>query len=422
LSAEGEPSSAAGGLRRGVAGLGITAFALVGSGLLVNVLLVVVARSVSASQYALFSAYWSIALVAGFGVFLPVEQWLAARPAGLRAVAADTASLAPLVVRMVAVESVVLAVAGWALFRSLGGGASIVLALIAICVVSGAQFMARGALIGGQRMDVYAAVLVVDVLVRVGVAVVLSAVGVATAAPYAWAVVVGIALAHLPVLVVLLSRRDWGGPPGPSATRPVLLLLVGSLGAQVLFNGPAVLATAVAQPSDLADVGAFQAAFQLVRIPLFLAIPMQATLVPVMSRVLHGLDAHGRHVLIGRYAAGVSALVALGAVTGWVLGPWLVQLVFGSKYDVSSPLVAVLAAGAAAYLGLLVLTQVFVADGLHQDVGTSWGAGLLVAGVWFAVAHGDTADAGIAFAFGSAAGLAWALLVLNRSSRRQLGR
>ena len=50
-------------------GLGI-----VGSGLLVYAYLAIIARSVSAAEYAYFGAFWSLALVAGFGVFLLIEQ------------------------------------------------------------------------------------------------------------------------------------------------------------------------------------------------------------------------------------------------------------------------------------------------------------------------------------------------------------
>jgi O-antigen/teichoic acid export membrane protein len=408
-------------LRSGGAGLGVTAFALIGSGLLVNLLLAIVARNVSASEYALFSAFWSIALVAGFGVFLPIEQWLAARPASFAQAAAEAASVVPLALRLAAVEAVVMAVAAWALFRAMGGQTSIVVALVALCLVSAAQFLARGALIAAQRMDVYAAVLVVDVCIRIALAMVFAAYGSRSAAPYAWAVVVGIALAHLPVLCVIYLRRGPRRPRGVSPTRPILLLLVGALGAQALFNGPAVVLTAVAPRGDLAEVGAFQAAFQLVRIPLFLAIPMQATLVPVMVRVLRGLDERTGRRLIGQYAVGVVGSIPLGAAVGWWLGPWLVHAVFGDKYDVSSQLVALLAVGAVAYLALLVLTQVFVADGLHELVGTSWGLGLVVASAWLVVAHAQARDAGAAFVAGSAVALAWALRALSRSSRAQVG-
>ena len=68
-----------------------------GSGLLVNAYLAIIARTVSAAEYAYFGAFWSLALVAGFGMFLPIEQETARlmqvpdRPRGLLRAALLTA-------------------------------------------------------------------------------------------------------------------------------------------------------------------------------------------------------------------------------------------------------------------------------------------------------------------------------------------
>ena len=413
------PLYAGGRGRQGPAGLGMTALALVCSGVLVNVLLAIVARSVSPAEYAVFSLFWSVALIAGFGVFLPVEQWLAERSPSPQGIAAHAARVARLVIVMVVIEALVVLLALGGLFWSLGGRLAMLGALVALCVVSGAQFLARGAMIGGRRLDLFAGVLVLDALIRVGVALVLSARGEDSATPYAWAVVAAIGLAHIPVLVVIFRRADRGkASPSESPIRPVLLLLVGAVGAQILFNGPAVAVTAVASTPDLPEVATFQAAFQLVRIPLFLAIPMQATLIPVMTRVLERGERGERTSLILRFAGGVLLLVGLGAGTGWLLGPWLVHLIFGAQYDAGRVIVAVLAAGVAAYLGLLVLTQAFVAEGRHHTVGASWGFGVLVAVAVFWSVPDGVAAASLSFASGCAAGLACGLLAALRTSSR----
>ena len=268
--------------------VGVPAAGIVGSGLLVIVFLAVVARSVSASQYALFGAFWAVALIAGFGVFLPIEQWLAGRGEASPSLADDTHVAARLVTLMVLVEVLVLLTVCGPLLWALGGRLGMLSALVGLCVVSGAQFLARGALIARRRMNMFAAVLVIDVLIRLVFALALSVGGQDTATTYAWAVVAGIGLAHVPVLLVMLPRRHASPVSAAKAVRPVLLLLVGSLGAQVLFNWPAVILAAVAPKDELPEVGTFQAALQLVRVPLFLAVPVQAALVPVLSRVLRG--------------------------------------------------------------------------------------------------------------------------------------
>lgn len=403
-----------------IGGLGSTIVALVGSGVLVNVLLALVARSVSTAEYALFSAFWSIGLIAGFGVFLPVEQWLAGRLPASPGPNSDVRAAGRLVAWLVLAEVVVLVPVGAVVFSSLDGGTATWVALAALCAVSGVQFLVRGWLIGTGRMHLYAVVLLADVGTRVLVVLALSLGSVATAAPYAWAVVAGLAVAHLPVAVFVLAgavRR--GGPPAgesPRLARPVALLLLGSFGAQVLFNGPTIALSAAASTSQLSEVGVFQAAFQLVRIPLFLAVPMQAALVPLMGRALHDAGPRARVRLLGQFAVGAVVLIGAGALTGWGIGPWLVRLVFGAQYDASSTTVAVLAAGSGAYLGLLVLTQGLVADRRFGLVGASWGVGVLVSCVVFVTLPDALTAATVAFAAGCAAGLITALVAAARAN------
>lgn len=400
--------------------LGLSVVALVGSGLLVNVLLAVVARSVTEPEYALFSAFWAVALIAGFGIFLPVEQWLAQRPAGDPALADDVRRVGRLTVALVAGSAVVIVGVGAALMSSLGAGPGMLTALIALCAVSGVQFLTRGVLISRGRLDLFAVVLLADVVVRVGIALALSQQGVDHATPYAWAVVVGIGIVHLPVLA--LSRYGVRGPgDGREVVRPVLLLLIGSFGGQVLFNAPAVAASIAASETELGGVATFQAAFQLARIPLFLAVPLQAALIPLMARILLDRGSGERAALLVRYTAGTGATIAAGVAIGWFLGPWLVQLIFGARYDAAPWLVAVLAAGSGAYLALLVLSQVFVADGRHGTVGASWACGAVVAAVVFATVPATVTASAWSFTLGSLAGLGWALAAAWRADAPGLG-
>ena len=80
-------------------------------------------------------------------------------------------------------------------------------------------------------------------------------------------------------------------------------------------------------------------------------------------------------------------------------------------------MMAVLAAGSAAYLALVVLTQALVADRHHGVVGAAWGCGVLTAvGVFMAV-PGDIAAACWSFAAGCVAALLWAVVASMRLSR-----
>ncbi|OLT12551.1 hypothetical protein BJF78_24160 [Pseudonocardia sp. CNS-139] len=78
--------------------LGLVGLGIVASGLLINVYLAIIARNLTAAEYAYFGAFWSLAQVAGFGMFLAVEQETArllqtpGRPLGVLKAALVTAA------------------------------------------------------------------------------------------------------------------------------------------------------------------------------------------------------------------------------------------------------------------------------------------------------------------------------------------
>ena len=57
----------------------LVAGGLIATGLLVNGYLAVTAHALSPGDYLYFGSYWSLALVIGLGVYLPIEQELAHR-------------------------------------------------------------------------------------------------------------------------------------------------------------------------------------------------------------------------------------------------------------------------------------------------------------------------------------------------------
>jgi O-antigen/teichoic acid export membrane protein len=405
--------------------------AIVGSGLLVNAYLAIIARSVSAAEYAYFGAFWSLALVAGFGVFLPIEQETARlmqvpdRPRGLlRAALLTAASLAAVQVVLVA------AAAPW-LARAFGGHGVTVVAFAVLCLVSAGQFVVRGALIGMDRMGRYAQIMLADTVLRVLFA---GAVALLAADPgspaFAWTLVAAIGLAHAPQLFLLATRRTrLGQVPAlgthtvtvPEVRRAVAPLLLGSLCAQLLLNGPPVLIPALAQNElEVTRAGQFLAAFTLARVPLFLVVPLQTALLPMLTALLHSGDrAALRRILLG-LAAGLAALGAAALATGYLVGPLLVGLIFGDEYVLGGRDVALLAVGVAGYIGLVLVTQVLVAAVRHRLVAVSWLAGVVVAALVLATVPDLLLGAELAFLTGSVAGwLVGTLLVLTTGRRER---
>lgn len=411
----------------GLVGLGIVA-----AGLLVNAYLAIVARNVSAAEYAYFGAFWALAQVAGFGMFLSVEQETArllqtpGRPPGVLRAALLTAAT------MAVGQLAVVTLAFPLLWEAFGAHSLAVVAFGVLCVVSSGQFVVRGALIGMDRLGRHALIMVVDAALRVVLASLVAGLFADPgSAEFAWTLTAAIAASHAPQLVSLLRRRTRAATEpdsrvprlGPrvvwSAVAPLLL---GSLCAQLLLNGPPVLIPLLAESTaDITRAGQFLAAFTLARVPLFLVIPLQTALLPMLTAVLHAGNRRTLVSVMARLSLGLLGLAVAALVLGFLAGPLLVELIFGAQYVLPGGDVALLAVGVAAYIGLVLVTQVLVASAWHRTVAWSWLSGLVVAAVVLVLVPDLLLAAELAFLLGSAAGwLTGTALVLTRRREREL--
>jgi O-antigen/teichoic acid export membrane protein len=412
--------------------LGLVGIGIVASGLLINVYLAIVARSLPAAEYAYFGAFWSLAQVAGFGMFLSIEQETArmlqtpGRPLGVLKATLLTAAA------MAVGQLAVVALAWPLLQRTFGGHAIVVVAFGVLCLVSAGQFVVRGALIGMNRMGRHAFIMLVDSLLRVLLAALVAGlVADPGSAGFAWTLTAAIALSHAPQLLSLLRRRTRASTePDPTAGwqtpravwSAVAPLLLGSICAQLLLNGIPVLAPVLARtPAEATAAGQLLAAFTLSRIPLFLVVPLQSALLPMLTGALHGGDRAKLVRLMRLMALGLLVLGAAAVGVGWLAGPWLVGLIFGPDYVLGGMHVALLALGVAAYIVLVLVTQVLVASMRHRLVAWSWLSGLAVAALVLAVVPDLLLRAELAFLLGSVTGwLVGTALVLSERRERVL--
>jgi O-antigen/teichoic acid export membrane protein len=141
----------------------------------------------------------------------------------------------------------------------------------------------------------------------------------------------------------------------------------------------------------------------------------------MFTSILHSGDRAALHRLVRRLSLGLLVLAAAAFGMGYLLGPWLVQLIFGAAYVLPGSHIALLAVGVATYIGLVLVTQVLVASVRHKLVAWSWVSGLLVAGVVLAVVPDLLLRAELAFLLGSLVGwLVATALVLSGRREREL--
>ncbi|MET0734700.1 MAG: hypothetical protein ABWY55_03520 [Microbacterium sp.] len=392
------------------------------AGLLTYVLLAIVSWTVDASEFDDFSVFWSIALILGFGFFLPIEQEAARLGRDAR-----VADQVPRATVRVAVETTIAVTLLVCLSIPLLTGAlhlspGLVACCVGVVLASAVQFSARGAMLASSRSTAFSNTLILDTVLRVAllgvVAVGVVVAGLAPAAVwYAVALIVAIIASHAWALVT----TTWGPKPSPAvvtAFRRAALVLIGmSLCAQIMINvGPLVI-QALEPDSGLA--GAFQASSTLARIPLALITPVQAMLVVPLAALALGGDIRGLQRTMRRVSLAAVALAVLGGVVGFFLGPWIVELVFGPGRALDHIDLALLVSGVILNVALIIFTQALIAMGRHRSTLVAWALALAVMAVCFFLVLpglGVVLAVELGFGIGSLAGAAIAFGFLDRAA------
>lgn len=391
------------------------------AGGLTYVILALVSRTVDDHAFDQFSVFWSLALIIGFGFFLPVEQEAARlggaeseRGAVLGAMMTTSAAIAAVVgIALLAAQPLLIGI------LDLTPGLALCCALVVIA--SAVQFSARGSLLSARRSRAFSNTLILDTVLRV---VLLGGVAIAVllAAPdgastfYALAMLAAIVLAH----VWAVPWRRWASDPLTRRrfTSAALVLVGMNLLAQLLVNaGPVVIQAFVA---DTGTAGAFQASSTVARIPLAIITPIQAMLVGPLAALAAAHDRRALGRVVTRVALAAGGLAVLGALAGWLAGPWVVELVFGAGRALTGPDMALLIAGVLVHVGLIIFTQAIIATGHHRRALVVWGTALVVAVGLFSLTVGSAGAVlavELGFGVGSLAGAGLALGFLLRLAR-----
>jgi O-antigen/teichoic acid export membrane protein len=371
-----------------------------------------------ADAAALASLYLMVNII-GPGVFSALEQETsrsvsseAAAGRGIAGVARHAWLLAAGL--LAAVLVVLLAVSPILTDQAFAGQWGLFLAVLLSVVTSAAVYVVRGLLGGTQRFTGYSATLAAEGIARILPCIVLAALGMPDTTWYALIFAAGSALGAAAGFFSL--RRGTGQPVEPAdataeasvepasakrMARALSLLVGGTLLMLIVMNVAPVVVTA-RLTEDAATAAAFASAFVLARIPLFLFAPVQAMLLPSLTRAA---AAHDFAVVRARLRVILMAVLAiglLGVLASFTVGPWAVQVLFGAEVRLPTTVVGLLGVSTVGLMTALVLQPGLIALGAHKQVTYGWLSGTVVLFALLAL-PGDPIHAGVIAQLASAA-------------------
>jgi O-antigen/teichoic acid export membrane protein len=344
-------------------------------------------RSLAPAVYSTVSAFYALLFAFGNGIMQPLEQEVARACSARRAGGIGSG---PVIKRAgfigllfwLVVSAGILALHG-SFDRYFHHDSWLTVALVVGLGGFAVGHLTRGTLSSHRRFTRYGLFFSVDGVARVVLAAALAVIGVKVAGPW------GAVMAVTPFIGVLAALWGQHGlvEPGPDApwaelTQNLGWLLLGTVSISLIVQGGTIAVNHLATASQEAAAGQFLNGLQTARIPLFLFQAILASLLPKLSRQAETgeLDAFisGLRRLVG-------AILGLGVVAvaaAALLGPFVINLVFGHHTELTRWDLAVLALAYILIMAAICLDQGLVALHAHSRMAIGWfGAVLVFAGV-----------------------------------------
>ncbi len=375
------------------------------SAMAVYVFEVFAGRTLGADGFAPVGVIWTVGFL-GFTVLLiPVEQLITRQ---LVLADGDHRHLGS-TLRAVALVGVGV-VAGTIVFvaltvdRFFGGVTAFVLVAGILAVDRTVVAVVRGFLAGRRRFHAYAAAIALE-----AVALVALGAGAALVAPTAVGFAVAMAMAPLASLATMPFRRadrstDAAGILQVGAAGFLGWFVVANAGSQfVLAGGPIVVGLL---GGGAAAISVYFITFTLFRGPMTSSYNLLARVLPDFTELVRsGADARlDRWAVLLGAGGGVLGIVFAGSAA--MLGPWVVEVLYGAEFAPTRLVAALGAAGVGAGLAGLFTTQIFVARGTTRRLALAWGLALAAAGVALAVVGAEPiVRVAVAFAVGEGTAL-----------------
>jgi O-antigen/teichoic acid export membrane protein len=343
-------------------------------------------HTLSAADAAVLSSLYLLVNSIGPGLFNAMEQETSRATSAQLATGGDPRVVARRVgtvtLGLLGLVLLVLAVAAPLLIHAvLAGQWMLYLAVLVSVVTSAAVYLVRGLLGGMQRFGGYSATLLVEGAMRLLPCLAFAASGSPDSVVYALVFTVGSgfgALAGLPWLRRLpASTQAVSGPPVRALARATLLL-AGSTLLTLLVTNIAPIVVTSRFSTDPATAAAFAATFVLVRLPVLVFAPVQAMLLPALTKAATNGDFALMRSRLRLAMFAVAGIGALGVLLAFTLGPWAVGFLFGAHVRPSALVVGLLAVSTVGVLIAQVVQPGLVALGRHRFATGSWLVGSVV--------------------------------------------
>ncbi|WP_407335610.1 polysaccharide biosynthesis protein [Dietzia kunjamensis] len=373
--------SAAGGMRA----LTLATLFAAASGYLV---MLVAGRALGPADYPLFATYWGAFFALGGvanGLMQEVTRAVrSARGGGTGTVGArpprSAVRLLPagLTLGLVLAAAVAVSAPAWpALGLPTFSGVGVAVMAFGILGFT-LQAATAGALSGTERWGLYAVLLTVDAAVRLAVAGVAWWLGdtglgfaVATVAgAVTWALLIALSPATRDALASAVDadrRRFW---------RNTGAAMLASAGTSALVTGFPLFVTATVRADDPAPlVGAVILAITLTRAPLLVPLTsfQSAIIVYFVQR-----RARGPRSLAAPLGL-VTAVGIVGAGAAWLVGPWLIRVLFGGDFELPGAVLAALTAASVGTAALMVTGNAALAFDRHLLYNAGWWVAVVAA-------------------------------------------
>jgi len=341
-------------------------------------------RNLNKLDYGALNTLWVVVFVLAPGIFLPLEQEVGRAMSARRVhkvggapIVKRAGTLGGVFALLIATAVVFVAFTTSFVDKLFAGHVGLVICLLIALFTFGFEYLARGVFAGTGQFGAYGVSMGAEALLRLIPCIPLALVNSKNPVWF------GLCLAIPPLLATGIAVYGRSGlmEPGPTAPYSEIssnlgYLLGGSLFAQVLGYAPFLGAQALATQAQRTKVADFIVGLFLSRIPIVLFQAVQAALLPGLTTMVSaGRDDEFR-VGVRKLVVIVVAIGALGVIGGFIAGPFVGRLLFGTKFNLGRTDVALLAAGSGLFILALTMSQALIALNGHAQTMWAWLAGI----------------------------------------------